>query len=198
MASFTISQRLRQLVPALQDDRFLENRGIGNEIGFYIFDYAPEDEPTVEDYLPVLHKKLQEPAVGLKVMEINLYRTLLAILEQRGFLQKAFDLEARKGSEAFAKAIAPIVRPDRIVAYIQTQLTGDENLVLITGVGASWPILRSHTILNNLHAVLDSTPVVMFFPGTYDGQELRLFNTLKDDNYYRAFPLIPQTQSLKA
>lgn len=197
MASFTISQRLRQLVPALQDDRFLENRGIGNEVGFYIFDYAPEDEPTVEEYLPVLDKKLQEPAVGLKVININLYRTLLAILEERGFLQKAFELEARKGSEAFAKAIAPIVRPDRIVAHIQTQLTGNEDLVFITGVGASWPILRSHTILNNLHAVLDRTPVVMFFPGTYDGQELRLFNTLKDDNYYRAFPLIPQTQSLK-
>jgi hypothetical protein len=42
--------------------------------------------------------------------------------------------------------------------------------------------------------VLDETPVVMFFPGSYDGQELRLFNTLKDDNYYRAFPLVPRQE----
>ncbi|MEL7357890.1 MAG: DUF1788 domain-containing protein [Cyanobacteria bacterium J06560_6] len=195
MASLTISQRLNQLLPTFQDARFLENRGIGNEVGFYIFDYDPADEPTVESYLPTLHRKLKEPSTGLQVAEINLYLTLLAILEQRNFLQKAFDLESKKGNAAFAKAIAPVVRPDRIVEHIQTRLSGEEDLVLLTGVGASWPILRSHTILNNLHAVLDRTPVVMFFPGTYDGQELRLFNTLKDDNYYRAFPLIPRGAS---
>jgi hypothetical protein len=30
----------------------------------------------------------------------------------------------------------------------------------------------------------------MFFPGEYSGQELRLFGTIKDDNYYRAFRLV--------
>ena len=30
----------------------------------------------------------------------------------------------------------------------------------------------------------------MFFPGTYDGGSLMLFNSLKDDNYYRAFSLV--------
>jgi hypothetical protein len=195
MTNLTISQRLNQLLPAFQDTRFLENRGIGNEVGFYIFDYDPADEPTVEGYLPLLHKKLQGPSIGLQAVEINLYRTLLTVLEQRGFLQKAFEMESIKGNAAFAKAIAPVVRPDRIVDHIQARLSGTEDLILLTGVGASWPILRSHTILNNLHAVLDRTPVVMFFPGTYDGQELRLFNILKDDNYYRAFPLIPRGAS---
>jgi hypothetical protein len=31
----------------------------------------------------------------------------------------------------------------------------------------------------------------MFYPGRYDGQSLRLFNALVDDNYYRAFSLVP-------
>ena len=31
---------------------------------------------------------------------------------------------------------------------------------------------------------------VMFFPGTYNEQELILFNEIKDDNYYRAFRLV--------
>ena len=72
----------------------------------------------------------------------------------------------------------------------RNHLTGVEKLIFITGVGASWPLLRSHTILNNLHPLLDKIPVVLFFPGAYDGHELKLFDTLKDDNYYRAFPLI--------
>ena len=89
-----------------------------------------------------------------------------------------------------------MVRPEKVVEKIQEIVRGNEDLILITGVGASWPMMRSHTILNNLHPVLDRTPVVMFFPGSYDGQELRLFDTFHDDNYYRAFPLIPRRNEL--
>ena len=117
---------------------------------------------------------------------------IIKILEDRGLLQKAFDLEVWKGNNELAKTLKSVVRPDKIVEKIQEMVAGTEDLILITGVGASWPILRSHTILNNLHPVLDRIPVVMFFPGSYDGQELRLFNTFKDDNYYRAFSLIPR------
>jgi hypothetical protein len=35
------------------------------------------------------------------------------------------------------------------------------------------------------------TPLVMFYPGRYDGQSLRLFGKLKNTNYYRAFKLVP-------
>ena len=63
-------------------------------------------------------------------------------------------------------------------------------VVLITGIGKCYPILRSHTVLNNLHQVVDNVPVVLFYPGNYDGQELVLFGEIKDDNYYRAFKLV--------
>ena len=196
MADLTIQQRLNALPNALKKSRFLNNRGIGKEIGFYIFDYDPEHEALVQEYIPILKAKLQGISEPLLVTEISLYQIILNILEQRGFLQKAFDLESKNGSSKLMKSIKPILRPEQIIEYIQGQLQGIENIILITGVGESWPILRSHTILNNLHAVLDKVPVVMFFPGFYDGHELRLFNLLKDDNYYRAFPLIPRQEQL--
>ncbi len=62
--------------------------------------------------------------------------------------------------------------------------------MFITGVGKTWPVIRSHTILNSLHSAIDDVPVIMFFPGMYDGFELKLFDEIKDDNYYRAFKLI--------
>ena len=68
--------------------------------------------------------------------------------------------------------------------------TEDDDIVFLTGVGKVWPIIRSHTVLNNLHRALDKVPVVLFFPGTYDGGSLMLFNEIKDDNYYRAFQLV--------
>ncbi|MCF2151004.1 DUF1788 domain-containing protein [Desmonostoc muscorum LEGE 12446] len=194
MPTLTINQRLDALLPKLQDARLLSNRGIGNEIGFYIFDYDAEYEPLVQRYVDRLKPQLTSSPIQLILLEIDLYKTILDILSERGVLKKAFELEATKGNAALAKTIAPLVRPDQVIAYIQKKLRGDEQLVIMTGVGASWPLLRSHSILNNLHPVLDKIPLVMFFPGSYDGHELRLFDTFKDDNYYRAFPLIPHQQ----
>ena len=37
-----LTHRLNQILPKLTSDDFLRARGIGNEIAFYIFDYAPE------------------------------------------------------------------------------------------------------------------------------------------------------------
>jgi hypothetical protein len=192
----TIQQRLDKLLLALQDSRLLNNRGIGNEIGFYIFDYDPEHEPLVQQHVARLKLQLTNSINNLKVEEINLYHAILEILQGRRVLQKAFDLEATKGSAVLNKTISPLLRPAQVVDHIHKKLSGQEQLVFLTGVGASWPLLRSHTILNNLQAALDRTPLVMFFPGSYDGQELRLFNTFKDDNYYRAFPLIPRQERI--
>lgn len=194
MAILTINQRLDALLPKLQDSRLLSNRGIGNEIGFYIFDYDAEYEPLVQRYIERLKSQLMSPPSEIILLEIDLYKTILDILEERRVLKRAFELEAAKGNAALSKTIAPLVRPDQVIAYIQKKLTGHEQLVIMTGVGASWPLLRSHSILNNLHPVLDKIPLVMFFPGSYDGHELRLFDTFKDDNYYRAFPLIPHQE----
>ena len=61
---------------------------------------------------------------------------------------------------------------------------------ILKSIGKIFPFVRSHKILNNLHQVFDRAPVVMFYPGKYDGQSLQLFEEFKDDNYYRAFKLL--------
>ena len=87
------------------------------------------------------------------------------------------------------KALRLTLNNDLLVNYIKEKV-GPNHIVFITGVGQAYPIIRSHSILNNLHHVLDQNPLVMFFPGLYDGQSLSLFNLIKDDNYYRAFRLV--------
>ena len=57
--------------------------------------------------------------------------------------------------------------------------------------GLVWPLLRTHSLLNNLQPVMGNTPLLLFYPGRYDGQSLRLFGKLKNNNYYRAFKLVP-------
>lgn len=193
MPSEILGRRLEGLFAKVSDKGFLSNRGIGNEIGFYIFAYAPQDEPVVGSYIPKLAERLA--GAGVKVTQFNLYELILDLLKERDLLKQTFELEARKGSAGLEKALKKIIRPERINELITARLTEPHDLVFITGVGAAYPLIRSHTVLNNLHSVVDKVPVVMFFPGSYTGQELKLFDALKDDNYYRAFPLLQEAVS---
>ena len=102
-------------------------------------------------------------------------------------------MEKKKGFDRVVRAVNNTMRitaeDSLIVNYIK-QNTPENSVVFLVGIGKCFPILRSHTVLNNLHHVIDHVPVVMFYPGKYDGQELILFGEIKDDNYYRAFKLV--------
>ena len=87
------------------------------------------------------------------------------------------------------KALKIATNNDRIIQYIQENLD-DEAIVFITGVGKAFPILRSHSILNNLQTVVETKPLILFYPGSYEKGTLKLFNQFTDDNYYRAFNII--------
>ena len=82
-----------------------------------------------------------------------------------------------------------------IISKFKERVADDgKSIVLIIGVGKAYPIIRSHTVLNNLHSVFRNNPVVMLYPGTYEHETLRLFDKLDDDNYYRAFNLVKRSK----
>ena len=47
----TLEERLNQIIPRITSCEFLGSKGLGNEIGFWIFDYPPEREMDVRDFL---------------------------------------------------------------------------------------------------------------------------------------------------
>lgn len=190
-----IHQRLSEIKEKITEESFRENKGLGNEIGFHIFDYEPEYEILVRDYIYNLKRQIEREYDNIKIKEFDLYEIMLEVLDEKGYLQKNFQMEQKKGSEYVFKATEKTLRltsqkeDNKIVQYIIDR-TADDEIVFLTGVGKVWPIIRSHTVLNNLHRALDHVPVVLSFPGTYDGGSLMLFNEIKDDNYYRAFQLV--------
>jgi len=189
----TIYQRLDAIIPKITDESFMNNKGLGNEIGYYIFDYEPKYELLVREHIEFIKQRINDSNSYIKVKEFDLYEIMLEILEDKNYLQKNIEMEEKKGSEsvfkATKKALRLTLKNDMIVEYIINRVKQND-IVFITGIGKSWPIIRSHTVLNNLHNAIDQVPVVMFFPGEYDGLELVLFDEIKDDNYYRAFQLI--------
>ncbi|MDA0525426.1 DUF1788 domain-containing protein [Methanococcoides alaskense] len=106
--------------------------------------------------------------------------------------EKIIALEKRKGSDALLKKLKLMLKPDVLKNTIMNKVEEAESpdIIFLTGAGKAWPMIRSHSILNNLQPVFDNTPLVMFYPGEYSEFDLSLFGKLTAKNYYRAFRLI--------
>lgn len=190
----TLQDRLQKIEAKICHKEFLKNKGLGNEVGYYIFDYLPHDELAVRAQVSILQDKYDGSDGKIKIVTFDLYEIVLEMLRKKGYLEKSFEFEKTKGADYTFEAIIKMLRltgkNNLIVGHIVENIPDENAVVFITGVGKVFPLVRSHNVLNNLHQVMDQVPVVMFFPGVYSGQDLHLFGTIKDDNYYRAFKLV--------
>lgn len=185
------NQRLDNILSRITGDDFLQGRGLGNEIPFYAFDYPPEQEPAVREHIAFLLQQLPKQRPDLRVGHVNLFQLIVDTLKTRNFYAKALNMQRAKGDAAVLKALAaPLDAGKLAAALIEQADPATKDLVLVSGVGSAYPLLRTHHLLNNLHAGMGSTPLVLFYPGVYDGQSLRLFGRLQDKPYYRAFRLV--------
>ena len=188
-----LDERLDSAEKKIKEPKFRENRGLGNEVGYYIFDYPAEEEMYVRERINYIQKRNEDSSDEYKIIIFDLYDIMIKTLEDKKYLDKCYSIEQKKGFQKVSNAVANLMKVNStdgmIVNYIKEH-TPEKAIIFITGIGKCYPIIRSHTVLNNLHLVIDKVPVVLFYPGKYDGQELVLFNEIKDDNYYRAFKLV--------
>lgn len=187
-----LTERLNKILPRVVSNDFLKGTGIGNEIGFYIFDYPPEDELRVREHVGFLLEHIPKQKPGLRLKHMNVFDFVLDYLKSRNLLDKVVTMQRDKGDAAVLKALAGPLDESKIATHFAAMVAPQErDLVILSGIGSVWPLLRSHTLLNNLHPIMGRTPLIMFYPGRYDGQSLRLFGKLRNANYYRAFKLVP-------
>ena len=190
--STKFEERLNQVLLRLVSPDVLSNCGAGGEIGFWIFDYPPEQEMQMRSWITdVIEPGLTKQKPGIRFKLVDLFELVIALLEERNLLDKAFAKQMKEGDEAVLKSLRSVLKEDKLAARL-VEIAGvqDLDLLLIKGVGSVYPMLRTHTLLSALHPHMRDKPLVMFYPGRYDGQSLRLFSKLTDDNYYRAFSLV--------
>lgn len=176
-------------------EEIILKRSFRNNVGFeepyYIFDYEPSNELYVRERIEFLKKKSQ--STDMNIIIFDLYDIIIEISKEKGFLEKNFEFEQKKSLDRVTKAIGNMLRvttPNNLVVkYIEERSEGAD-VIFLTGIGKCFPLFRAHNVLNNLNNVVHNIPVVMFYPGNYDGQHLVLFSQIKDDNHYRAFKLV--------
>jgi len=185
--------RLDAIWDRVSSKDFLENKGVANEVRYYVFEYEACDELIMRQKIEALLSKNNPDADGFRLMEYDIYKLVISILEERGYLEKCIRFEKEKGRDYLYNAISKLLRlttDDNLIVNRILQNTPENTVVFLTGIGKIYPFVRAHNVLNNLHQVFDKVPVVMFYPGNWNGQSLSLFGTISDGNYYRAFPLI--------
>lgn len=188
----SLKNRLNEIVPKLLSLELPQGAGLGNEIGFYIFDYLPKFELEIRDHIEFVKRELVKKRPNLKFEHVDLFRFIIEYLKELKVLDAAIDMQKRQGDTAVVKALKGPLQESRVAkAFANRVLSSNPNLIIVSGVGAAYPLIRSHSLLNNLHHLLEQIPLVLFYPGAYDGQGLKLLNQLPDQNYYRAFKLVP-------
>lgn len=189
----SLEKRLDAAERIIKTESFRQGKGLGNEVGYYVFDYPAEKELIVRERIEYMKGKNSKGTDGFELVVYDLYDIVIDLLEKEGFMEQCFEFEKKKGMERIVKVVGNLLQINDenslIVQHIEEH-TPKDAVVFLVGIGKCYPILRSHKILNNLHQAIDRVPVVLFYPGKYDGQELVLFSEIKDDNYYRAFKLV--------
>jgi hypothetical protein len=190
----TLNERLDLIKPKILSKPFREGTGLGNEINFWVFDYDAKDEMAVRAHIRYLQESIAAERDDARLVVFDLFDMMVDYLAGRGYLDKTFAMEKVKGSGQIIYPIKATLgltedENDEIISRISENNNPKTDIIAICGVGKAWPVIRSHTILNNLLSRVENTPLIMFFPGVYDS-ELRLFGEITDDNYYRAFRLI--------
>lgn len=203
------AQAFAELRQRLQDPEFLAGHGLGNEVPFFILPYAAALEDEVRERVEALVRDFAPTAQGgapvpqdsptagdTRVIHFDLWDVFLQICQERRILEKIPALEERRGTEGLLRRMEKIATPEaflKVMSERYEELGGQmpgRDVVLISGVGKVYPLVRAHNILENGQPVFTEVPMVMLYPGVYDGQQLHLFGKISDGNYYRAFSLL--------
>lgn len=183
------ARRCEALRARLGEDDFLHNRGLGNEIGFFTFCYDASLELRAREFFAQLEAESASGALPCNLMVRNLYDTFLGLLEKKRILAAVPKQEARRGSDHLLKRLRSIATPEALATELAYEPHQPGDVLLLTGVGEIYPFLRVHTLLDNMHVAFGDIPVVVAYPGRFNGQSFSLFNMLDDGNYYRAFDI---------
>ncbi|WP_045213856.1 DUF1788 domain-containing protein [Desulfonatronovibrio magnus] len=189
--STNLEHRLNKLIDRLLSPELLAGSGIGNEVAFYIFDYPPEEEIRVRKFIAIIKDQISKRKPDLCLAHVDLFQLVVDYLKDRKILDLCYDKQKKEGDQALLSALKdPLNIKTRLSPYFVQKVKPEaQDLVLLSGVGSAWPLVRTHSLLNNLQSHMQNKPLVVFYPGYYDGLKLHLFGRVKEKNYYRAFRL---------
>lgn len=175
----------------LSDDSFLGRGGYTLRQNLYVLPYSPTQESDAKDLIKAMCEH-DLPLQNVRAENINLYDIVLEFLDEQDIWDPLCEAEQDADREDIIMMLQDTVSvSDVIKPVIEERLQSSEcDLAFITGIGETFPYIRTHALLNKIET---DKPIVLVFPGEYrqyaDGStSLDILNIPSQANggYYRA------------
>ena len=182
-----LNERLDNLKQEMQQEAFLEGKGLSNEVNIRIFCYDPKEEMTVRHFIEQL---MVDQSLECHLIQCNLYQIFLKICDEKRTTNVAPGMEEKKGKEFLLQQIQRFENNKAFVDKIQYRPHNPGDVLMLTGIGEVFPFMRIHSLLEALQPECSDIPILVFYPGKYDGRFVGLFDRLDPNPYYRAFSIV--------
>ncbi|WP_445940705.1 DUF1788 domain-containing protein [Pseudomonas sp.] len=177
-----LAARFEHLVSVMSGQRFLEMRGLNNDLPFYICEFKAAEAFEIQRMQRQLINTLAGLRVdclqgrGVKVLEINLYDLAIELLKAREGSEPGMSVwdQVQRDEQGYEKeALLELLQgvldiKEHLIPAIGERIAqADYDVLFLSGIGEVFPYIRSHNVLNNLQSTAKDKPTVMFFPGEY-------------------------------
>lgn len=183
-----LTERLDNLRLLIQDRDFIEGKGLSNEVNIRICCYDPSEEMIVQHFISQI---VTDQTLETHIVEYNLYSIFLEICQDLDILDNIPEMEENEGSDFTLEQIQSAIGSDEFIEKMvgMAELSPGD-VMLITGVGDVFPFMRVHKMLEAMQPHFTDTPILVMYPGTFDGNSVKLFDKLTANPYYRAFNVV--------
>lgn len=182
-----IMKRLDRVRALIQNSDFLEGKGLSNEVNIHIFCYKPEEEMIIQHFINQLET---DNTLICNLKCYDLYKVFLQICEDMDIMNNIPEMEETDGSFYLLEQLHSAVGTNEFIQKIQYEQHSSGDVLLLTGVGKVFPFMRIHTLLEAIQPHFSDIPILVMYPGEFDGRHVKLFNRLQPNDYYRAFSVI--------
>lgn len=182
-----IKERLDKVRSLIQEPEFLEGKGLSNEVNIRIFCYEPENEMIVRHFVNQLGT---DQSLNCHLKICNLYKIFLSICDDMDITNAIPDMEETDGSAFLLEQLETAISNREFIDKMQYKPHELGDVLMLTGVGEVFPFMRIHTLLEALQPYFSDVPILVMYPGEFDGRHVKLFNRLQPNDYYRAFNVI--------
>jgi|SRR5699024_6393929 len=165
-----LEERFDLLQRRIFDEDFLyRNKTI---IPYFLFVYSPDKEQYINKQIEELVDNAKSKGKEFRI--INLFDLFLHIFESD--VDHLIKMEKEAGTQEVLEAIEPILDDRETVVKAFESISEGAEVVLLNGIGTAYPFLHVSGLLDRLSVSGYLKPIIAFYPGTFNGMELSLFN----------------------
>jgi hypothetical protein len=134
----TLSTHLDQIEEIINQKDFLNKKGMGNEVGYYIFSYPETEELRVREHVRVLEKRHNPNITGYELKVFDVYDLMLDLIEKEGLMEACAQMEQEIGMDYLITSVCQLMNMDQDSNYLTTYVenhTPEKAIVFIIDVG---------------------------------------------------------------